>query len=228
MTGLPLPPSRTEQVYDAILDEICRGKLPPGVTLRQELLAEHFQVSRQPIQQALLLLKSHGLVRDSGKRGLEVVPLDEKFVVDLYEMRAVVDGLAARRAASRITPSIQRRSEELLREGALGVQEGSFAHMIAADMEFHQHLLQVADNMLLSESAAVLYRSVRRVMGEVLRQSGTPHWVWAEHEGIHAAIVRGDADLAETLAREHAIHGTQLILGAMFGDSTHVQTAVDA
>jgi len=68
-----MPPSRTEQVYEAIVDDICTGRLTPGTPLRQELLAERFNVSRQPVQQALLLLRNQGLVREFGRRGLEVV-----------------------------------------------------------------------------------------------------------------------------------------------------------
>lgn len=220
MTALPVPPSRVEQVYDAIIDEICSGELAGGAPLRQELLAERFQISRQPIQQALLLLKSHGLVRETAnRRGLEVVPLDEKFVVDLYEMRAAIDGLAARRAADRRTEYDIDYIAEVLARGERAVAEGSFAHMITADMEFHQYLLKVADNTLLLETTAVLFHNVRRVMGEVLRHSGTPQWVWNEHKNIHEAIVAGDADLADQLSKEHADHGCELILGAMRGDN---------
>ncbi|PBC51882.1 GntR family transcriptional regulator [Rhodococcus sp. ACS1] len=215
MAALPVPPSRTEQVYDAIVDEICRGELPGGTVLRQELLAERFNVSRQPIQQALLLLKSHGLVREVGKRSLEVVPLGEKLVVDLYEMRAVVDGLAARRAATRHTDRDREYSVQLLAQGRQAMADRSFAHMIAADMEFHEHWIKAADNAFLTESAAALFHSVRRVMGEILRHSGTPQWVWDDHRKIHEAIAAGDANTAEALAKEHAQHGTELVLNAM-------------
>jgi DNA-binding GntR family transcriptional regulator len=75
LTALPLPPSRVQQVYDAIVDDICTGRITPGTPLRQELLAERFNVSRQPVQQALLLLKNQGILREFGRRGLEVIPL---------------------------------------------------------------------------------------------------------------------------------------------------------
>jgi DNA-binding GntR family transcriptional regulator len=220
MTALPVPPSRVEQVYDAIIEQICSGELAAGAALRQELLAERFQISRQPIQQALLLLKAHGLVRDTpNRRGLEVVPVDEKFVVDLYEVRSIIDGLAARRAAERRTDDDITYMEAVLARGVQAVHDRSFAHMITADMEFHQHLIKVADNALLVESAAVLFPNDRRVMAEALRHSGTPQWVWDEHRKIHDAVTAGDADRAEQLAQEHDHHGAELILGAMRGEN---------
>jgi DNA-binding GntR family transcriptional regulator len=209
-----------EQVYDAIVEQICNGELAGGAPLRQEVLAERFQISRQPVQQALLLLRSHGLVRDApGRRGLEVVPLDEKFVVDLYEMRSIIDGLAARRAATRRTDAHLNHLAEVLEQGQQAVREGSFAHMITADMEFHQYLLKVADNTVLLEGSSTLFHNVRRVMGEVLGHSGTPQWVWDEHRHIYHAIGSGDAEQAERLAKLHAEHGAQLCLGAMRGDN---------
>lgn len=215
MTALPNPPSRTEQVYEAIVDDICTGRLSPGTPLRQEHLAERFNVSRQPVQQALLLLRNHGLVREFGRRGLEVAPLDREFVSDLYDLRAVLDGYAARLAA-------KRRSEEWLVDAARIVRDGerawsdrSFAQMITADVEFHRSVVDAAGNALLVESAGVMWRNVQRVMGEVLLQGGGPAWVWEDHAAILDAIAAGDAERAEHLARRHAEHGEQLVLDGM-------------
>ena len=92
-------PRLVEQVYEAILSEITDGRLPPNTRLIQDALAAAYGVSRQPVQQALLLLRNHGLVRDAPRRGLIVSPLDVEFVRNLYEVRAVLEGLAARLAA---------------------------------------------------------------------------------------------------------------------------------
>lgn len=215
MTALPTPPSRTEQVYEAIVDDICTGKLAPGTPLRQEQLAERFNVSRQPVQQALLLLRNQGLVREFGRRGLEVAPLDREFVSHLYDLRALLDGYAAKLAAA-------RRSDDWLAEAAVIVHAGeraytdrSYAHMITADVEFHRSVVEASGNPLLVESAGVMWRNVQRVMGEVLLQGAGPAWVWEDHAAILDAIARGDGVHAEALARRHAEHGEQLILAGM-------------
>ncbi|MEJ2861675.1 GntR family transcriptional regulator [Actinomycetospora flava] len=215
MTALPTPPSRTEQVFDAIVDDICTGKLTPGTPLRQEQLADRFNVSRQPVQQALLLLRNQGLVREFGRRGLEVAPLDREFVSHLYDLRELLDGYAARLAAERRTESWLEEISGIVRLGEQAFSERAFARMISADVEFHRGVVEASGNPLLVESTAVMWRNVQRVMGEVLLQGGSPAWVWEDHAAILDAITRGDAAHAEELARRHAAHGEQLILDAM-------------
>jgi DNA-binding GntR family transcriptional regulator len=215
-SALPTPPSRVEQVYDAIVDDICTGRLTPGTPLRQEALAERFDVSRQPVQQALLLLKNHGLVRDFGRGGLEVTPLDAELVRNVYELRALLDGYAARQAATRgLTAQALEHGRDLVHGGQHAHSERAFARMITADVEFHRFLVEEAGNPLLVESVSVIWRNVQRVMGEVLLQGGAPAWVWDEHAAILAAVEAGEAGKAEKLAREHAEHGKQLILDGL-------------
>lgn len=215
MTALPTPPSRVQQVYDAIVQEICTGRIGPGTPLRQELLAQRFNVSRQPVQQALLLLKNQGMVREFGKRGLEVTPLDAGTVSHLYQLRAVLDGYAARCAAGRITPEGVQRGRELSEAAQQAARDQNYAQMIAADVEFHRLLVQEAGNPLLVESAEVMWRNVQRVMGEVLFRGHTPGWVWQDHTDILAAVESGDEARAEELARRHAEHGERLVVESL-------------
>jgi len=214
-TPLPMPPSRTEQVYAAIVDDICTGRLTPGTPLRQEQLAERFHVSRQPVQQALLLLRNQGLLREFGRRGLEVAPLDRVFVSHLYELRALMDGHAARLAAARRPEGWLEQISNIVNTGQRAFAERAFSHMITADVDFHRCVVAASGNPLFAESAGVMWRNVQRVMGEVLLKGGSPAWVWEDHAAILAAIRDGDGDGAEALARRHAEHGKQLILDGM-------------
>ncbi|MET0187781.1 MAG: GntR family transcriptional regulator [Pseudonocardia sediminis] len=215
MTALPTPPSRVEQVYDAIVDDICTGRLAPGTRLRQEELAERFSVSRQPVQQALLLLRTQGLLRDAGRRGLEVAPVDREFVQHLYGLRAVMDGYAARCAAGKLSPAALDRGRSLVVAGQQAERDRAYAHMVGSDVEFHQFVMEQSGNPLLVESAGVIWRNVQRVMGELLYRGGAPSWVWEDHAAIFDAIAAGAPDAAERLARRHAEHGEELILDAL-------------
>ncbi|MGH3628093.1 MAG: GntR family transcriptional regulator [Sciscionella sp.] len=213
---LPTPPSRVQQVYDAIVDEICTGRLAPGTPLRQEALARQFNVSRHPIQQALLLLKNQGLLREFGRRGLEVTPLDVDLVTNLYELRALIDGYAARACAERgLSADAIEQARRLVHNGHQAHRDRAFAQMITADVEFHRFLVDESGNPLLAESATVIWRNVERVMGEVLLQGGAPPWVWEEHAAIFEAVEAGDGPLAEKLAHQHAEHGKCLILDGL-------------
>jgi DNA-binding GntR family transcriptional regulator len=192
-------PDLTEQVYQRLLDAICSGELPPGARLTQEELATSFNVSRQPVLQALRLLKKDGVVIDSGRRGLIVAPVDPNLIGQLYEVRSVLDGLAARRAAlagAKIDPSVIDR-------GRKAVASGRIAAMIDADIAFHDLIYAASDNPLIGESAGRHWHHIRRAMGAALQTAGVRKSVWDEHHGILEAINAGDAVRAEQLARGH-------------------------
>lgn len=85
--------SLTDEVHDRLVDALCSGALPPGTPLRQEALAEELNVSRQPVLQALGLLRRDGLVEPMGRRGYRVAPVDGQLVRHVYDLREAFDGL---------------------------------------------------------------------------------------------------------------------------------------
>jgi DNA-binding FadR family transcriptional regulator len=136
-------------------------------------------------------------------------------VSHLYQLRAVLDAYAARCAATRITPEGLRRGRDLVDAGQRAFQDHNNSAMITADVEFHRLLVEEAGNPLLVESTVPIWRTVQRVMGEVLCRGDTPDWVWQDHARILDAVESGDQAHAEELARLHAEHGERLILDAM-------------
>ena len=91
MKILTVQPNLVEQVHEAILQEIASGRLEPGVRIIQEQIASELGVSRQPVQQALLLLRNQGLLSDAPGRGLIVAPLDPDHIKQMYDIRAVIE-----------------------------------------------------------------------------------------------------------------------------------------
>ena len=189
--AIPIQPRLVEQVYEAILSEIIEGKLPPGARLIQDELATAYGVSRQPVQQALLLLRNHGLVRDAPRRGLVVSPLDVEFVRNLYRVRAVLEGLAARTAAEHGPTRARAEGPPLIEQGRAAVGSGSITKQIAADMAFHAFLYEISGNPLIGETTAPHWHYLRRVMGEVLRDDEEiPGSIWDEHAAILDSVSR--------------------------------------
>lgn len=192
-------PDLTDQVYQRLSDAICNGELLPSARLTQEELAESLNVSRQPVLQALRLLRNDGFVIDSGRRGLMVAPLDPQAIAQIYQVRAVLDGLAAREAAqvrAQIDPAV-------IAEGRNAVSGQNIAAMIDADLRFHNQIYAVSGNPLLAQTANLHWRHIRRAMGAVLQETGVREVVWDEHQAILEAISGGDAKSAERLARDH-------------------------
>ncbi|MEN9629836.1 MAG: hypothetical protein RJA10_3064, partial [Pseudomonadota bacterium] len=94
-------PDLVDRAYRALVDAISSGALAPGQRITQEELAAQLAVSRQPVLQALRLLKQDGLVQDAPGRGLQVSPLEADAVLQIYQVRGALDALAARLAAER-------------------------------------------------------------------------------------------------------------------------------
>ena len=210
-------PALAEQVYQTILDDICSGRLVPGTHLKQEHLAEALGVSRQPVQQAMVLLKADGLVEEVGKRGLRVSHLDVDTMRHHYEIRALLDGLSARCTTIRIgedeteRAAFEERAGEILAAGSNSAAKGDVPEMIRQDEAFHRHFYQTSGNPLLSQTAEPHWRFLRRVMGDVLRQAEPPHDIWEQHSTIVITVLEGDTAGAEQLMREHADRAAQLL-----------------
>lgn len=222
-------PGLTEQVYQALLDEICSGALPAGAHLVQEQLAQRLGVSRQPVQQAMALLKADGMVEESGRRGLFVAPLDLERMRAHYEIRAALDGLAARCAARRAAADpetareIDRRGREILSAGQAAVAGGETGEQIRQDEAFHALVYEMSGNPLLSKTAEPHWRFLRRVMGEVLRHAEKPEDVWTQHAGILQAIVAGDARAAEARAAGHIERASDRLSAAFLARQADAQ-----
>jgi DNA-binding GntR family transcriptional regulator len=213
MPQVQAQPTLVEQVVNAIVSEIVDGELPSNSRLIQDELARAYGVSRQPVQQALLLLRDRGLVREAPGRGLIVSPLDIEFVRNLYEIRAMLDGLAARLAAERGAERARIEGPARLEVGRAAVASGSLHEQIEADMQFHAFINELSGNPLIGETTAPHWPYLRRVMGEVLRDDAQmPQIILSEHVAILDAVIAGDASRAEMLSRDHISRAARIFV----------------
>lgn len=224
MKILESQPKLVEQVHKAILAEIAEGKLRPGERIIQEQIAQELGVSRQPVQQALVLLKNQGVLRDAPGRGLLVAPLDPQFVRQMYEMRSVIEGLAFRKAAEHFTAAAKTRGERLLAAGREAVVKGSVAEMIAADMAFHTFIYELAGNPLIAPAMEAQWVNAQRVMGSVLLSADKPRDIWDEHEAMFKLVASGDGQRAEQAARKHLEEAADFMIERM-GDQPGSENA---
>ena len=219
MQPLAMQPDLVERAYRAILDAICDGTLPTGTRLTQEELALRLDVSRQPVMQALLLLKKQGFLCEAGRRGVMVAGLESGSVLQLYQIRGVLDGLAAHGAARLGAGEAKRRGPAIIAAGRRAAEQRAIVAMVAADMEFHQLLYALSDNPMIAEALALHWHHIRRVMGAVLDRDGVADNVWDEHEAILAAVMAGDAAKAERLSRADAESAGRALANALTGEA---------
>lgn len=203
MKILETQPKLVEQVYNAILQEIALGHFRDDERIIQEQIAQELGVSRQPVQQALVLLKNQGVLRGAPGRGLQVAPMDPEFVRKMYDIRAVMEGLAFRKAAENFTPSAQARGEQLLANGRDAVARGSVRDLINADMAFHSFIYELSDNPLIGPAMETQWVNTQRVMGSVLLSADKPRNIWDEHEKMFQLVASGQSEQVEVMARQH-------------------------
>lgn len=204
LVKLESAPDLVDQVYRTLLDAISDGSLAPGQRITQEDLAEQLAVSRQPVLQALRLLKKDGFVLDAPGRGVQVAPLDAAWIGKVYQVRGALDALAVRLAASlrhRIDPRLIEQGRKVVRQA---ISKPNIKALIDADLAFHNAIYAASQNPLIAQSAQLHWQHLRRVMGAVLQSSLQRETVWDEHQAIADAIAAGDAARAAELIENHS------------------------
>ena len=203
MEALTQKKTLVEQAYDALLEAICVGDIRPGERLNQDDLAERLNVSRQPVNSAIAMLKAQRFVQDTGKRGVVVAPIDQALFDSIYQFRTAVEPMAVRLATTRMTPEAISIGREIIARGKSHVQSGDHVSALRADMDFHNLIYTLSGNMIIADTMNLNWRHLQRAMSEVLSVPGATLRVWKEHDRIFTAMVRGEAEYAARLMREH-------------------------
>ena len=211
MQPLLSEPDLSERIHGALVEAICSGELKPGARITQEELATRFGVSRQPVLQAMMLLRRAGFLVEAGRKGVCVAPLDPQHVRDLYGVRAALDGAAARLAARRFTPALAERGRQLVEAGKHASAANHVAPAIEADIAFHLFIYAASGNPLLAATAQPHWHHLRRVMAAALGVDDLRLQVWAEHEAILDALEAHDGARAESLIRDHAENAAEIL-----------------
>jgi DNA-binding GntR family transcriptional regulator len=205
-----------EETLARIRNAICDGALSPNERLTQDRIAERLNVSRMPVNQALLLLKAQGFVIDTGRRGVRVAPIDPVIVHDIYAIRDALDPLAARLAVSQpIDAAARDEGRQLLKAGDDALASGSTDALIKADMTFHRFIYRLSGNRFMADLFNLHSDHLRRVMQAVLLSGRAHHRFWEEHRAIFAAIVGGDSERAVKLSHAHVRDAAESVRKAL-------------
>ena len=204
---LQRPVPLRQSVYDALIDLIVGGELPPGQHMVETDLARQLGVSRQPIREALHRMEAEGWVDLRPSQGAFVhVPTDSE-VDELLDVRALLEAETARLAAASSGPNPQPRPaqlarlREICRTGEAAAEAGDFGGAVAANNAFHAEIAVMGGNAVLAELADIVGRRVQWYYRMVAPARG--HGSWAEHAEMIDVIEAGDPARAQALARKH-------------------------
>jgi DNA-binding GntR family transcriptional regulator len=194
----------SSMAYGQLRQAILSGRLAPGSHVTVRPLCEEFGLSATPVKAALTALEREGFLVLHPHRGFFVPEVDRADMWELYELREVLDGIAARRVAA--LPSrdaLVDRLTSTLEAQRTAVADGDLAGYGDLDAVFHQEILVAAGNGRLQQVAENMIGQLRLGRATSARVPGRPNVAVVEHGEILAAIAAGQQQQAERLARRH-------------------------
>jgi DNA-binding GntR family transcriptional regulator len=197
---LDAEPLRAE---DRLRDAIVSGRLQPNERLVESDLARSLGVSRTLVRSALVRLEHEGLVEHERHRGARVRLVSQGEAVEILETRAVLEGLAARLAAERATPTDVDDLKEVLAE----MERLRAAHDLLAvsdlNAQLHRRLLEISGHETAARLIGALNSQMVRFQYRTILLPGRSARSFAEHAEIIAAVSSGDGERAEAAMRTH-------------------------
>jgi DNA-binding GntR family transcriptional regulator len=196
-------PSLQEKVYDHLKQAILAGEIQPGERLLETRLAKSLGVSRIPVREAIRKLEREGLIVAFPRRGVYASSLSARDVDEVYTVRAVLEGLAARLAAEHRTEEQLDRLDAIVADMAEQAERGDSAGLFTTGREFHQVMLEAAGNAKLALLMDLMRSQIERLRRLRMQVSRRTHDIYGEYASIRDAIRRGDAATAEAEMRAH-------------------------
>lgn len=202
METVPAPGTlQGETTYERLCEEIRSGKLPPGSRLRETEIAERLAVSRTPVREAIRRLEADGLVDHLPRSGAVVRKLDYPELMELYEMRTVLEGTAARLAARAASPV---ELEELVAiNDEMRAAAGRTEVVIGLNRQFHKLLLDAARNRFLLRAMATVENTLLILGSSSMAMPDRAREAVDEHREVLDALLARDGAAAEAAMRRH-------------------------
>jgi DNA-binding GntR family transcriptional regulator len=193
----------SEELADAIREEILKETLKPGAKLTEQQISWRFEVSRTPVREALGRLEAEGMIEAIPNRGAFVVGLSAVDAADTFEIRKHYEMIAARRAAENAGKEDLERLDECVEFMRHYTERGDLRKMKQINPTFHEAIYDAAGSRLLLVS-------IRRVITYLKLSAHTKDYrrehltdILAEHERVYRAIKKGDPGKAVAAMGEH-------------------------
>lgn len=198
--------TRADEAFDCLQTAIVTGDLAPGEKIGEVELCSRFNLTRGPLREALGRLESRGLLVRRPHAGVKVVSVSADELIELYRIREVMEGLAARQAAERMTDEEIRDLRATLdsHEKMIEEAQGQAYYQAEGDYDFHHRIATGSRNAKLAQMLlGDLYYMVRMYRYRLSTSAGRPHMALGEHRRIVEAIAQRDGELAEFLMKRH-------------------------
>lgn len=216
--------SLTDRAYQEIKEEILTNRLRPGDPLRVEHFIKRLNLSRTPLREAIQQLEKEGLVEIRPRMGSFVSHIELREIVEMYQVRALLEGFAARLAAGRVSPDRLAELEEQLTRQPPGSESDSAA-LTKAGLALHRLIVESCGNLVLTRFVVSLqdhFRRFRAVSPQLPERVQDFH---REHLQILGALKEGDGVRAEQLIRRHLERAAELLMERLLGQPVQAAAA---
>ena len=190
----------SSEVYRRLKEMILSNEIKQGEQLKQEHIAAMFGISRMPLHMAFQMLENEMLVEKKPRKGFFVTVIDTQTLIDAFEVRGAVEGVAAGRVAKCITPAEIKVLKNLFTP-FIAQEEINIREYGKADQQFHDSILKICGNKILMRLEMISNITLQTYRGGLIRQ---PLETLPEHLAIIEAFENRDAKKAENLTRAHS------------------------
>lgn len=203
-----------DRAYEHTKAHIIEGRVPPGEWLSEGEIAQALSVSRTPVREAFLRLQAEGMLRLYPRKGAVVVPLSERDVADVMQLREMAEVFAGRHA---LALEDDERAEALAELDRLvaeqrAVGESDLGRFVALDREFHAAIVRVSGNRLLDEFYASLRDKQERMGQDALRRDPARlRSILSEHAELVDRLRARDAEGYEAVLARHLESSRKLL-----------------
>jgi DNA-binding GntR family transcriptional regulator len=203
--------------YDEIKKNILNNIWYPGYSILITQIAEELNMSRTPVREVLLKLEHEGLVRIIPRRGVIVEPLRMQDIVEIYDLLAVLEGLAARLLVYQVknNNSIIEKMKKIIEDTQSALDVNDMDKWIENDIKFHGFLIKNCGSKRINSVYSLTDDQAYRARMVTSRVRPKPINSTKEHFEIYKAIKNGNEDNAEIAAKAHRLNGKKMIIEAL-------------
>ncbi len=220
--GMTVMRSLADKVYDTLEGDILDGKYAPGDYVTESRMSEELGVSRTPVREAIRRLAQDGLLEETA-HGALVLGVSPDDIAVIYEIRARVEGYAARLFTLRMTPMLLQELEENVELQEFYLERESAENSRNLDTRFHEILYQNCGSRILEDMLSSLHNKVRRYRRASYEDRERAKRAVAEHRDILAAIKARDVVLVETLVARHVENAGRSIMANLKNSADDAQ-----
>ncbi|MEN6314654.1 MAG: GntR family transcriptional regulator [Clostridiaceae bacterium] len=204
--------SLRSRVFSQLQNDILNGYYEPGESLIETKLSEELGVSRTPIREALRQLELEGLVQSIPNKGVIVKGVTSQDIQDIYTIRMLIEGLAARWAAEKITDEELQELKDTVDLEEFYTVRNDYSHLLQSDTKFHDIIFKASKSKPLMHTLSTFHHYVQKARKMSMSSPGRAMKVLGEHKAILQAIIDKDAQKAERLTTEHVSNASSNLL----------------